>query len=173
MNFKDRLVTMKGRGSSMKKTDRSNKVLIGIVIAVMLIAVASYIFYLTREDNAVNQADEKASSENTSPKEQANKSSSYRDGTYEATGDYRSPGGREEIKLSVTVNDGIIINTNATTAAASGTSRQYQREFVNNYKTLVVGKNINEVELDRVAGSSLTSNGFNDALEQIKQKAGV
>ena len=41
----------------------------------------------------------------------------------------------------------------------------------NNVKTLVVGKKITDVKLDKVSGSSLTPKGFNDALEQIKTLA--
>jgi hypothetical protein len=36
---------------------------------------------------------------------------------------------------------------------------------------LVVGKSVDEVSLSRVAGSSLTSLGFNNALTQIKEDA--
>ncbi|WP_447589312.1 hypothetical protein [Microbacterium lacticum] len=35
----------------------------------------------------------------------------------------------------------------------------------------VVGKDIDDVSVSRVAGSSLTSGGFNDALETIKADA--
>jgi hypothetical protein len=34
-----------------------------------------------------------------------------------------------------------------------------------------VGKNIDELNVSKVAGSSLTSGGFNQAVEKIKQEA--
>ena len=37
----------------------------------------------------------------------------------------------------------------------------------------IAAKNINEVKLDKISGSSLTPQGFNNALEKIKQQAGV
>ena len=37
--------------------------------------------------------------------------------------------------------------------------------------SLIVGKDIDEVSLDKVAGSSLTSGGFNAAVESIKSDA--
>ena len=97
--------------------------------------------------------------------------SSYKDGTYSATGSYSSPGGRESIKLTVTIKDGVIVSTRLDEKASNGEAKEYQDDFDNGYKTLVVGKNINEVSLSRVAGSSLTSNGFNDALDEIKSDA--
>jgi hypothetical protein len=36
---------------------------------------------------------------------------------------------------------------------------------------VVVGKRIDEVKLDRIAGSSGTPHGFNAALERIKEQA--
>jgi len=97
--------------------------------------------------------------------------SSYKDGTYSATGSYSSPGGRESIKLTVTIKDGVIVSTRLDEKASNGEAKEYQDDFDNGYKTLVVGKNIDEVSLSRVAGSSLTSNGFNDALDEIKSDA--
>jgi len=97
--------------------------------------------------------------------------SAYKDGTYSATGSYSSPGGRESIKLTVTIKDGIIVSTSLDEKASNGEAKEYQDDFDSGYKTLVVGKNIDEVSLSRVAGSSLTSNGFNDALDEIKSDA--
>ena len=97
--------------------------------------------------------------------------SSYKDGTYSATGSYSSPGGRESIKLTVTIKDGVIVSTRLDEKASNGEAKEYQDDFDNGHKTLVVGKNIDEVSLSRVAGSSLTSNGFNDALDEIKSDA--
>ena len=47
----------------------------------------------------------------------------------------------------------------------------FQGKFISGFKTLVVGKNIDEVHLDKVSGSSLTPGGFNDALAKIKLEA--
>ena len=50
-------------------------------------------------------------------------------------------------------------------------SKRYQGEFIGGIQSEVVGKDIDELSVDRVAGSSLTSGGFNDAIEQIKAEA--
>ena len=48
---------------------------------------------------------------------------------------------------------------------------EYQDDFVGGYKSQVVGKSIAEIQLGKVSGSSLTSRGFNEALDQIRNQA--
>lgn len=99
------------------------------------------------------------------------KKGSYKDGTYEATGHYESPGGEEEIEVSITVKDGTVTDTSTVSKATNPKSVMMQGVFIDNYKAMVVGKSLDEVKLDKVAGSSLTPKGFNDAVEQIKKEA--
>jgi len=101
----------------------------------------------------------------------ATDTSAYKDGTYSATGTYSSPGGQESIELTVTIKDGVITDTSLVANADSGDAKNYQTKFTSAYKGLIVGKDVEEVSLSRVAGSSLTSNGFNRALQQIKTDA--
>lgn len=96
-------------------------------------------------------------------------SQSANNGTHTATGEYRTPGGTESISLTVTLKDNIIEDIDLEQHASGGDTAIYQAKFASGYKPLVKGKNINEVKLTRVAGSSLTSSGFNQALESIKR----
>lgn len=95
----------------------------------------------------------------------------FKDGSYTATGSYESPGGNEQITVRVTLKGGVITGTSATPDAQDPESREYQSMFVSGYKSQVVGKNIADVYLSRVSGSSLTSQGFNDAISQIENQA--
>ncbi len=95
----------------------------------------------------------------------------YKDGSYTATGNYSSPGGSEKITVTVTLKDGVITDTSAESGATDQNSQEYQEQFISGYKSLVVGKSITSVNLSRVSGSSLTSQGFNSALSQIKSQA--
>jgi len=97
--------------------------------------------------------------------------SSYKDGTYSATGSYNSPGGQESIAVSVTLKGDTVVDSTVESEADDPTAAQFQADFISGYKSLVVGKNINSIRLSRVSGSSLTSKGFNNALEQIKSQA--
>ncbi|MFZ1301172.1 MAG: hypothetical protein WAQ27_01155 [Candidatus Microsaccharimonas sp.] len=97
--------------------------------------------------------------------------STYKDGTYTKTGSYVSPGGRESINVTLTVSNDVITAATITGNANNGESKEHQNDFIAGYKSLVVGKDIDSVSLSRVAGSSLTTNGFNSALKLIKADA--
>lgn len=95
----------------------------------------------------------------------------YKDGTYSATGSYMSPGGPDKIGVSVTLVHDIITDVSVTPMPGDPRSAGFQDMFASAYKSFVVGKNINDVHLTKVSGSSLTGAGFNDALAQIKAQA--
>ena len=108
----------------------------------------------------------------SSPADTAKKSVSiYKDGTYSATGSYMSPGGPDQIAITLTIANDIVTDVSATPEPGDGTSARYQNKFVSGYKQYVVGKNIADINLSAVSGSSLTPQGFNDALAQIKTQA--
>jgi uncharacterized protein with FMN-binding domain len=97
--------------------------------------------------------------------------SGYIDGTYKATGSFSTPGGIDTITINVTLKSGTITATSATGTVSDRDGQEYQDEFISNYEQQVVGKNVDSVSLTRVSGASLTTQGFNDALSQIKQQA--
>ncbi len=82
-----------------------------------------------------------------------------------------SPGGEDQISVTLTLANDIITGISATEGAGDGTSRRYQNAFLSGYKQYVIGQNIANVNLTRVSGSSLTPIGFDDALAQIKAQA--
>ena len=97
--------------------------------------------------------------------------SKYKDGTYTATGTYAVPEGSEQITVTLTVTNDIVVESSVVNDANEGDSRKYQSRFANSYKVQVVGKDIDDIRLSRVSGSSLTPNGFNAALAKIKTQA--
>ena len=96
---------------------------------------------------------------------------SYTDGTYTESADYTSPGGTETVEVTVTLADGVITEVEAVGDGDNPNSKRYQSEFSEGIADVVVGKSIDEISVDKVAGSSLTSSGFNDAIELIKADA--
>ncbi|WP_370545032.1 hypothetical protein [Herbiconiux sp. VKM Ac-1786] len=98
-------------------------------------------------------------------------SSTYKDGTYEAKGSYTSPNGQEEIDVSLTLAGDVITAVTVTPEATNPNSVNYQTQFADGISEVVVGKDIDEIDVSRVAGSSLTSGGFNEAVETIKSDA--
>lgn len=95
----------------------------------------------------------------------------YADGTYTATGSYVSPGGQESVEVELTLTGDVVSDVTVTSLAVNPNSERYQGEFVDGIADVVVGVPIDELNVSKVAGSSLTSGGFNDAVEQIKAEA--
>ncbi len=90
-----------------------------------------------------------------------------KDGTYEATGEYTSPAGQEVVPIKLTLKNGVIESIDFNQKASNPGTTKFQGMFKEGYKSLVVGKKISEVKLDKVSGSSLTPKGFNDAIQRI------
>lgn len=95
----------------------------------------------------------------------------YTDGTYTADGSYQTPETVETISVTLTVADGLVTDVEVTGDPQARESEQYQGEFIGGIADEVVGKSLDEIEVSRVAGSSLTSGGFNEAVESIKEQA--
>jgi len=97
--------------------------------------------------------------------------STYKDGTYSATGYYTSPAGQEHIDVSLTLKNDVVTASTVTAGAKMAISVNMQKMFIDNYKQYVDGKNIDDLNLTQVSGSSLTPGGFNDAVAKIKAEA--
>lgn len=160
---------------------RPNAAIISIVV-IVLIAIAAGAAYAGNaakqhdsEQMTVSSSTQPTSDTSTSNSVQDTKNQStngiYKDGSYTATGTYTTPGGSESITVTVTLAGNKISDINATGSASRGDSGEYQSRFLSGYKSQVVGKSIDSVSLSRVAGSSLTSNGFNAAIEKIKNES--
>jgi uncharacterized protein with FMN-binding domain len=102
---------------------------------------------------------------------QSSTSGPYQDGRYEATGSYQSPNGTETIDVSLTLEGNIITDVEVTTHPTSPNTERFQGEFAAGIAGVIVGKNIDEISVSKVAGSSLTSGGFNRAIDEIKAEA--
>jgi len=95
----------------------------------------------------------------------------FKDGVYDVVGEYVSPGGPESINVKLTLKNNVITEAEVVPNATLENSVKFQGLFIDNYKEMVVGKSISDLKLDKIAGSSLTPKGFNDALEKIKSQA--
>jgi uncharacterized protein with FMN-binding domain len=91
----------------------------------------------------------------------------YADGEYEVEGQY----GKKSILVKLNLNDDKIKEVEVTPNTDIARSLKLQKDFAIAIAGEVVGKPIDEIHLDRLAGSSLTTKGFNDALDKIKSQA--
>lgn len=98
-------------------------------------------------------------------------SGTYADGTYTAEGSYSTPGGQESISVEVTVADDVVSAVTVTPEASGGNAARFQDEFASGIADEVVGQELASLSVDKVSGSSLTGDGFNAALDQIRADA--
>jgi hypothetical protein len=96
---------------------------------------------------------------------------SYRDGSYRADGAYQSPAGGESIIVVLQLENDIVTDVDIGLYPTSATSSTYQAQFASGIGDLVIGHDIDTLDVTVVAGSSLTSTGFREALTTIKGEA--
>jgi uncharacterized protein with FMN-binding domain len=164
----------------------TNKKFVATIVVVVAIALLGVVgSSLTKDNNSDNSASTAGDSSSTNTANTATATpaansattntttGSYKDGTYTESTSYQSPGGIEDIDVTITVADGTITSAEVKQVANNPDSEEYQSRFANNYKSKVVGKPLSSLSLSLVSGASLTTDGFNDALEAIRIKAEV
>ncbi len=160
-----------------------------LIVVAVLVAAGAFIYTQAKrssdtpiaEVNEINRGDTDAapivaqpetSQPETAPVEEG--AGMYKDGTYSAAGTYTSPAGPESIGVTLTVENDIVTDAAIVSNAVSPGSKKWQGEFIGGYKTLVVGKSLEDLAIvSAVSGSSLTPKGFNDAVVQIRAQAEV
>jgi hypothetical protein len=95
--------------------------------------------------------------------------SKYANGEYTAEGLYA---GSKSIIVKLTLDSDKIKDVEVTPNTPNiRMSFNLQKKFAAAVPDVVVGKSIDEVHLDKLAGSSKTTQGFNAALDKIKADA--
>lgn len=149
----------------MSRTAPRRATLRTTVIAIAVAATAG----CARTDTDVTTPSSASNTSVAAPAPPTSRRSNYADGTYTATGQYG--GLPSSIGVTVTLVDDVITAVTVTPRATDPTSLDYQTRFAQAIPALVVGRNIDEVNLSKVAGSSGTPDGFNAAIQRIKAEA--
>ncbi|HEX8350091.1 MAG TPA: hypothetical protein VF598_09010 [Hymenobacter sp.] len=154
---------------------------LAVLLAIVIIVGATVVANNNKQDNGASTSNTSNTTSQTSDSTSgtsggdtnaaADATSTYKDGTYTADANYQSPGGAEDITVKLTLAGGTVTASEVTTSPSEREAEEYQSMFKQNYKEQVVGKSIDSINLSRVSGSSLTSGGFNDAVDKIKQQA--
>ncbi len=165
--------------STEKKSSNGGLIAIIGIIVIVLVGVVGYQTMNKQQTTTTNQTQSPAmqqqTTENTQPTTGSGEAATaaYKDGTYTAVGNYTSPGGQEELGVTLTIADGVVTDSTVEVKATRPISKERQTDFAEHYKTQVVGKSIDEISLTKVSGSSLSPKGFNDAVSKIKTEAGA
>ena len=154
--------------------EQSKTKLVGVIaIALLVVGGTGAAVILNKQDESPNGTETSSTVESTpsttTPSSNST-SDTYTDGDYTASGSYRTPGGIESVDVSLTLAGNAITDVEVA-GSGSGDSARYQSMFREKIADIVVGKNIDEIDVSRVSGSSLTSTGFNEAIETIRQEA--
>jgi uncharacterized protein with FMN-binding domain len=146
---------------------------IALPLLVVVIIIAGVLF--TRKVG-VGSNDDKSNNVSITPAaspQATTVSVNYKDGTYTAEGTYEVHIGPKKIGVKITLKNNVITAADVTKEGDDPTSLRYQNQFISGYKDVVIGKNIKDVNLSKVSGSSLTPIGFNDALTKIETQAKI
>lgn len=95
----------------------------------------------------------------------------YKNGIYSVIVDYSTPDGIEKIGVSLTVQNDMVVGSQFTDLSKDKKSKQYNRLFGQNYVSQVNGKPLDSIMLSNVSGASLTTQAFNNAVDQIRVQA--
>jgi uncharacterized protein with FMN-binding domain len=180
--------------NNQNPTGNSNRLIISIIVVVVVIAGVLWMvsaggrFSSSNQQNSGdNLINEETSGDEVSPTDDTDDFgelesiddgddgdeavSKYKDGTYTSAGAYKSPAGPESVEVTLVIRNDIIMDATVVGKAKNDISIKMQNAFIEGYKTLVIGKNIDSIKVDKVSGSSLTPKGFNAAVELIKTQA--
>lgn len=126
----------------------------------------------TEDENEIETAkDTNTTTIDTTTPVVENKKAIYKDGEYKVVGKYKSPAGNEDLQVTITLKNNIVVSSVVTPASKSDESLEYQGKFNSGYSAQVIGKNIDTINVTKVSGSSLTPKGFNDAIAKVKVAA--
>lgn len=145
-----------------------------LVIGILVLVVAFFIFsslnsFPAKENETTGATPSRAAE---TPVVQLPANTAFKDGTYQARGDYNSPGGLQSILVSITLENSVISNVLVTPEGSDPQSFNYERAFASGISEVVVGKKLTDVKtVGIVNGSSLTGAGFIKALATIANQA--
>ena len=93
----------------------------------------------------------------------------YLDGDYQAEGWYG--GLPSHITVDLSLQDDAITDVSITNHATDPTSLGYQEAFAEAIGEIAIGQPLDDADVDIVAGASGTSEGWNSALDLIREEA--
>jgi uncharacterized protein with FMN-binding domain len=112
-----------------------------------------------------------SSSSSSSSSSSAAASGGFKDGTYTARGDYTSPGGASAVDVKLTLKGDTVTALTVTPKAENPTAKGYEGAFASGVGPKVIGKKLTDLNVTKVSGSSLTSQGFDRAIAAIEKTA--
>lgn len=96
----------------------------------------------------------------------------YKDGSYSTTATYNSPGGTQNLGVTLSLKNDVIVSVSIQNLATVQICMMYENAFSQGISSVVVGKSLASLgSIGAVNGSSLTPHAFNSAVTAIKAQA--
>lgn len=149
----------------------NNTAIVGIVAVVVIGALVAGTIVLKPKSDSSGSSTSQVTSSTSSGGTTVDPTATYKDGTYSTTASYASPGGTEDMKITMLITNGTITESSVVAEASNRESRAYQNDFIDGYASQTNGKALATLQLSRVSGASLTSRSFNEALDIIRSQA--
>ena len=151
---------------------KQNKSQILGLIAIVLISTVSTIGVVAINDSLNSNSVMANSTASVNNSSGLSSSSSYKDGSYNSNGTFYTPDGIESIGVNLTLSGNKVTSLSIDDSGVySRTSVEYTRRFIGGINSIVVGRSLDSINVYRVSGASLTTMGFNKAIEIIKNDA--
>ncbi|MCA9346461.1 hypothetical protein KC960_03140 [Candidatus Saccharibacteria bacterium] len=165
--------------------NQSTPKIVGFAVISMIVIVMMYVFFikdngLTDKQSIVSTSTNQSTNSTTSSAGTASSNNSnstqsvtttYKDGTYTKTIDYRVPNGTNSLTVTMVVTNGAVDSVKTTSNYTDYESKYYISGFENSINTAVKGKKLSSLSIGRIGGASLTSNAFNNAVKNIRTDA--
>lgn len=161
----------------MKTSDKLFLV-IGLIAIISATGVGGYAFInsassSTKTPQIVKTVTPSASNTTTAPTTSAT-ISGYNDGVYTQSSSYSVPHSlSNSIEVSITIKDGVIAAASTKHTYTDNESGSYIDAFDSSLASTVVGKPIGTTSFSRIGGASLTTDGFQRALELVQNAARI
>lgn len=142
------------------------------IIAVLAIVVIAIGFtFLQPNKKPVTEETTRTTATNTPTTEVVTQTNDYQNGAHVATITYLTPIKNEyRLDVSLILENDIVTDAQIIYSQGAEKDPNAQR-FETAYRTEVIGKDIDTINLSRVGGASLTTGAFNNALADIKTDA--
>ncbi len=112
-----------------------------------------------------------SSSSTSSSTSSSSSTTSYKDGSYTASSSYYVPHGTNTISATVTVSNGKITAVTTNDNYTDNESAMYIDSFESSVSSSAVGTSLADASFSRIGGASLTTEGFNNVLDEIRTQA--
>lgn len=113
------------------------------------------------------------SDQNVTSDSQPESTNRFANGVYQASTTYTVPDSSvHPVKIEITINNDIIERFDIEIEdGGNRISRRYQTQFKDAINSELNNKDAEELSLSRIGGASLTTNAFNEALDNIKSQS--